>query len=58
MKMGPTGYPVTQVRNYHSTLCNVPEQRRTHMMIWPCRPWYEFVWSSSDWSSFVLCTWI
>jgi len=30
LKMGPIGCPETSVRNYLSTLCNIPEERRTH----------------------------
>jgi hypothetical protein len=26
--MGPKGFPETSVRNYHSMLCNFPEERR------------------------------
>jgi len=36
------GCPETLVMNYHSTLHTVPEQRRSHMMIWQCRPWFGF----------------
>jgi hypothetical protein len=28
LKMGPIGCPETSVRNYHSTLCKIPEERR------------------------------
>jgi hypothetical protein len=28
--MGPIGCPETSVKNYHSTLRNIPEQRRSH----------------------------
>jgi hypothetical protein len=30
-KMGPIGCPETSVRNYHSTLSNIPEERRSHL---------------------------
>jgi len=29
--MGPIGCPETSVRSYHSTLCNMPEERRSHI---------------------------
>ena len=32
--MGPTGCPETSVRNYHYTLCNIPEERRSQC--WLC----------------------
>jgi hypothetical protein len=28
--MGPTPCPETSVKDYHSTLCNIPEERRSH----------------------------
>jgi len=28
--MGPIGCPETSVTNYHSTLRNIPEERRSH----------------------------
>ena len=31
MKMEPTGCPETSVTNYYSTLCNIPEERRSHL---------------------------
>ena len=31
-KMGPTGCPKTSVTNYQSTLCNIPEERRSQIM--------------------------
>jgi hypothetical protein len=34
LKMGPTGCPETLVRNYHSTLYNIPEERKYNVMIW------------------------
>jgi hypothetical protein len=30
LKMGPIGCPETSVQNYHSTLSNIPEERRSH----------------------------
>ena len=30
----PIGCPETSVQDYHSVLHNVPEQSRSHMMIW------------------------
>jgi hypothetical protein len=29
LEMVPIGYPEISVRNYHYTLCNIPEQRRS-----------------------------
>jgi hypothetical protein len=29
LKIGPTGYPETSVRNHRSLLCNIPEERRS-----------------------------
>jgi hypothetical protein len=29
--MGPIGCPETSVTNYHNTLRNIPEERRSHM---------------------------
>jgi hypothetical protein len=29
--MGPVGCPETSVQNYHSTLCNIPEERTAHL---------------------------
>jgi len=34
LKMGLMGCPKTSVRKFHSLLCNIPEERRPHMMIW------------------------
>jgi hypothetical protein len=31
--MGPIGYPETSVRNYHSTLRNIPNERRSQHLI-------------------------
>jgi hypothetical protein len=31
LKMGPIGCPETSVQNYHSTLRNIPEERRYHL---------------------------
>ena len=30
LRVGKTCYPETSVSNYHPTLCNVPEERRSH----------------------------
>jgi len=58
--MGPIGCPKTLVKNYHSTLRNISEELRSHM-IWWYRPWFGSAWSGSKWSglgwcSLVLCT--
>jgi hypothetical protein len=31
LKMGPIGCPERSVRNYHSTMGNIPEERRSHL---------------------------
>jgi hypothetical protein len=31
LQMGPIGRPETSVRNYHSTLCNIPEEHWSHL---------------------------
>jgi hypothetical protein len=31
LKMGPIGCPETSVSNYQSTLCNIPEERRSYL---------------------------
>jgi hypothetical protein len=31
LKMGPIGFPETSVQNYHSTLRNIPEERRSNL---------------------------
>jgi len=43
--MGPIGCPKTSVQNYHSTLCNISDEQRSHMTIWQCRPWFGSIWS-------------
>jgi hypothetical protein len=30
-KMGPIGCPETSITYYHSTLCNIPEEQRSHL---------------------------
>ena len=37
---GMEGFPETSVRNYHSFLRNIPEERRSQIMI------YNFMWPS------------
>jgi hypothetical protein len=32
MKLGPTGFPQTSVRNYHYSLRNDPEERSFHLL--------------------------
>ena len=48
LKMGPRGCHKTSVRNYYSTLHNIPEECGYHMMIWWCRPWFGSAWSGSE----------
>jgi hypothetical protein len=33
LKMGPIFCPDTSVKDYHSTLCNIPEERRCQVII-------------------------
>ena len=40
LKLGPTVGPETSARNYHSTLCEIPEQRRS------CKSFF-FLWHNS-----------
>jgi len=59
--MGMTGYPKLSVRNNYFKLHSIPEESRSHITIWGCRPWFGSAWSSSEWSSLVqsssaLCT--
>jgi len=49
-------------KNYHSTLCSIPEEHMPHV-IWRCRPWFGSAWSGLEWcglvrSGSVLHTWI
>jgi len=46
LKMGPICRPATMVRNYHSTMHNVSEERRSHKTIWWRRPWFGSAWSN------------
>jgi len=60
--LGPIDCPEMSVQNYHSALCYISEEFRSHM-VWWCRPWFSSTWSRSDWSSLVqtdsvLHTWI
>jgi hypothetical protein len=54
---GPIRCPATSVKNYHSALCNVPEQSTSHMTIWWCRPWFGSKHSNLAPSCSVLHTW-
>ena len=38
LEMGLIGCLETTVRNYHSMLYNISEERRSHMTVWWCRP--------------------
>ena len=53
LKMGSIGCLKRWLRNYHSTLCNIAEECRFHMMIWRCRPWFGSARSSSECSVLV-----
>jgi len=48
---GPTGCSVTSVRNCHSMPHSIPEEHRSHLTIWRCRPWSDSKCSGSEWSS-------
>ena len=50
-KMGLIGCPETSVPNYHTLLHNIPEKRRSHLMIWQCRPWFGSKRSGWEWSA-------
>jgi len=52
--MEPIGCPETSVRNYCSTLRNIAEVCRCHMVIWRYRPWFGCVWFGSKQTSLVL----
>jgi hypothetical protein len=43
LKLGLIGCPKMSVQNYHSTLCSISEEHRSHM-IWRCRPWFGTAW--------------
>jgi hypothetical protein len=50
LKMGPIGCSETLVHNHHSTLCNIPEERRSHLHrggSLKSRRWYRFNQKSS-----------
>jgi len=34
LKMGPIGCPKLLVTNYQSTVCNIPEESRSHLNHW------------------------
>jgi len=38
------------VMKCHSMLHNITEERRSHTIIWWCRPWFGYAWSNSEWS--------
>jgi hypothetical protein len=50
------GHPKMPERRYHSKLCNISEEWRSHMMIWRCRPWFGSTWSGSEQSDLALHT--
>ena len=54
LKMGLIGCPETLVRNSHSTVCNIPQERRSHMTILQCKPRFGSARSSSEQSGSVL----
>jgi hypothetical protein len=43
VKLGSIGCPETLVRNYHSTVCSISEECRSHwwLMIWWCWHWFD-----------------
>lgn len=52
-KIGPISCPQTLVMNYHSVLCNVPEECISRINIWLCRPWFGSEWTGLTWSDSV-----
>jgi len=60
LKLRSIGGHKMLVWNYHSSLRNISEECRSHM-IWWCRTWFGSTWSGSEWfgvaqSSLVLHT--
>jgi len=55
LKIVPTGSPETSVKNYHSTLHDISEERIPHMFWW-CRTCFGSAWSGSDRSNSALRT--
>jgi hypothetical protein len=53
LKMGQTGFSETLTKIYHSMLCNISEEPRSHLTVWQCRPWFYSMWSNSEWASLV-----
>jgi len=51
--MGPKSCPETSVRNFDSAPCTLPDERRFHVMIWWCWPWFGSTWSGSKQSGLV-----
>ena len=43
LKTGPTGCPKISVSNYHSMLCDIAQERRSHMTLWQ-----RLVWNVMD----------
>jgi hypothetical protein len=58
LKMEPISCPETVVTNYYSMPADIPQQCRSHSMIWQCGPWFDSAWSSSHESDLVLHIWI
>jgi hypothetical protein len=54
LKMGQTDCSETAARIYHSTLCNISEEWRSHLTIWHCRAWFDSALSSSESASLVV----
>jgi hypothetical protein len=48
LKVGPTGCLETSVSNYHSMLYDIAQERRSHMMVWQCKPWFGSAQSGSE----------
>jgi len=47
LKLGPIECFETLVTKYHSSLHNIPQERRSHIKIWWCRPWFGSAWFDS-----------
>jgi len=50
--MGLMGCPEILVSYFYYMLHDISEERKFHMTIWWCRPWFGFVWSGSEWRGF------
>jgi hypothetical protein len=56
LKTGPIGCPETLVKNYHSRLCNIPEQHRSQELYIVSTPCFNFSWAERTQLSLLLST--